>query len=136
MLRLLSLDFVSAMAVECWGGLMDHGQILLSVDLARSQLFFISLWDGRTPFRFVTSGVPPKEEFQSRALGKSEGTTRTMVKIGAYGHRKPNMLSLHPATERPYLRTGLSLRVTMCVCHLCGPRAMVGSHRTHRYPLH
>ena len=31
-------------------------------------------------FRFVTSGVPPKEEFQSRALGKSEGTTRTMVK--------------------------------------------------------
>ena len=34
-------------------------------------------------FRFVTSDVPPKEEFQSRALGKSEGTTRTMVKIRA-----------------------------------------------------
>ena len=31
-------------------------------------------------FHVVTSGVPPKEEFQSRALGKSEGTTRTMVK--------------------------------------------------------
>ena len=83
MLRLLSLDFVSAMAVECWGGLMGHGRILLSVDLARSQLFFVNLWDGRTPFRIVTSGVPPKEVFQSRALGKSEGTTRTMVKIGA-----------------------------------------------------
>ena len=61
---LLSLGFVSAMAVECWGGLMGRGRILLSVDLARSQLFFINLWDGRTPFRFVTSGVPPNEEFQ------------------------------------------------------------------------
>ena len=59
---------------------MGHGRILLSVDLDRSQLFFVNLWDGRTPFRFVTSGVPPKEEFQSRALGKSEGTTRPMVK--------------------------------------------------------
>ena len=25
---------------------MGHGQILLSVDLARSQLFFVKLWDG------------------------------------------------------------------------------------------
>ena len=37
----------------------------------------------RTPFRVVTSGVQPKEEFQRRALGKSEGTTRTIVKFGA-----------------------------------------------------
>ena len=73
--QVLSLDFVLAMAVECWGGLMGHGRILLSLDLARSQLFFVNLWDGRTPFRFVTSGVPPKEEFQCRALGKSEDTT-------------------------------------------------------------
>ena len=81
----LSLDFVSAMAVECWGGLMGHGRIFLSVDLARSQLFFVNLWHGRTPFRFVTSGVPPKEEFQRRALGKSEGRTRTMGKIWGLG---------------------------------------------------
>ena len=47
----LSLDFVSAMAVECWGGIMGHGRILLSVDLARSQLFFVNLWDGRNPLR-------------------------------------------------------------------------------------
>ena len=80
-----SLDFVSAMAVECWGVLMGHGIIVVSVDLARSQLFFVNLWDGRTPFRFVTSGVPPKEEFQSRALGKSEGTNRTMVKTWGLG---------------------------------------------------
>ena len=77
---LLSLDIESAMAVECWGGIMGHGRISRSVDLARSQLFFVNLWDGRTPFRFLTSIVPPKEEFQSRALWKIEGTTRTMVK--------------------------------------------------------
>ena len=88
MLRLLSLALVSAMAVECWGGLKGHGRILLSVDLVLSQLFFVNLWDGRTPFRFVTSGVPPKEEFQSRALGKSEGTTRTMVKNWGLGVRQ------------------------------------------------
>ena len=64
---------------------MGHGRILLSVDLSQSQLFFVNLWDGRTPFRVVTSGVPPKEEFQSRALGKSEGTTRTMVKNWGLG---------------------------------------------------
>ena len=46
--QVLSLDFVLAMAVECWGGLMVHGRILLSLDLARSQLFFVNLWDGRT----------------------------------------------------------------------------------------
>ena len=73
------LNLVSAMAVECLGGLKGHGRILLSVDLTRSQLFFVNLWDGRTPFRFVNSGVPQKEEFQCRALGKIEGTTRNMV---------------------------------------------------------
>ena len=77
--------FLSAMAVECWRGLMGHGPILLSVDLARSQLFSVDLWDGRTPFRAVTSGVPPKDEFQSRALGKSEWTTRIMFKNWGLG---------------------------------------------------
>ena len=48
-------------------------------------IVFVNLWDGRTPFRFVTSGVPPKEELQSRALGKSEGTTRTIVKNWGLG---------------------------------------------------
>ena len=52
---------------------------------ARSQLFFVNLCDGRTPLRFGTSGVPPKEEFQSRALRKREGTTRTMVKNRGLG---------------------------------------------------
>ena len=64
---------------------MDHGRILLSVDLAQSQLFFVNLWDGRIHFSFVTSGVSPKEVFQSRALRKSEGITRTMVKNWGLG---------------------------------------------------
>ena len=136
LLRLLSLDFVSAMAVEGRGGLTGHGRILLSVDLARSQLFFVNLLDG-----VLLSGLIPQVSEQKRnsnaePWGRVQGQPELWLKIGAYGHRKPNILSLHPATERPYLRTGLRLRVTMCVCHLCGPRAMVGSHRTHRYPLH
>ena len=36
-------------------------------------------------FMFVTSGVPPKEEFQSRDQGKSEGTTRTTVENWGLG---------------------------------------------------
>ena len=48
------LDFVKAMAVECWGGLMGHGRILLSVDLAQYHLFFVNLRDGRSLFRLVT----------------------------------------------------------------------------------
>ena len=48
-------------------------------------IFFVNLWDGRTSFRIVTSGVPRKEEFQSRAQGKIEGTTRTMVKNWGLG---------------------------------------------------
>ena len=64
---------------------MGHGRIFLSVDLARSQLFFVNLWDGRSPFLFINSGVRTKEEFQSRGLGKSEGTTQTMVKNWGLG---------------------------------------------------
>ena len=77
---------------------MGHGRFLLSVDLARSQLLFVNLWDGRTPFRFVTSGVLPKEEFQSRALGKSEGTTQTLDKnwgLGAWQAQYVISLSSH-----------------------------------------
>ena len=85
LLRLLSLDFVSAMAVECRGGLMGHGRIFFLRICPESQLFFVNLWNGRTPFSFVTSGVPPKEEFQSKAMGKTEGTTQTIVRgLGAW----------------------------------------------------
>ena len=90
----------------------------------------------RTPFRFVTSGVPPKEKFKAEPWGRVKGQPELRLQSGAYGHGNPNMLSLHPAIERPYLRTGLRLRVTMFVCHLCGPRAMAGPHWTHWYPLH
>ena len=92
---------------------MGHGRIFLSVDLARSQLFFINLWDG-----VLLSGLLPqvshqKQNSKAEPWGRVKGQPGLWLKIGAYRHGKPNMLSLHPPTERPYLRTGLRLRVTM-----------------------
>ena len=88
---------------------MGHGRIFLSEDLARFPIAFRqSVGYGRTPFRFVTSGVATKEEFQSRALGKSEGTTQTMVKIWGLGAWQAPYAVSSPTTERPYLKTGLS----------------------------
>ena len=66
---------------------MGHGRIFLSVNLSLSQFFFDNLWNGRSPFTFVTSSDPTKEKLQSTALGKSEGTTQTMFKnwdLGAW----------------------------------------------------
>ena len=83
LLRLLVLDFVAAKAMGCREGIVGHGGILLSVDLARYKLFFVNLWDGRTPFRFVTSDVPPKEEFKSRPWGRVKGQPELWLKIGA-----------------------------------------------------
>ena len=48
-------------------------------------IVFVKLWDGRSPFRLVNSCVPTKEEFQISGLGKSEGTTQSMVKIWGLG---------------------------------------------------
>ena len=42
---------------------MGHGRFFLSLDLDRTQLFWVNLVDGRSPFSLVTSGVPPKEGF-------------------------------------------------------------------------
>ena len=57
----LAQAFVSGFYINdgrgMWGGIMGHGRIFLSVDLARSQLLFLNLWDGISPFRFITSGV-------------------------------------------------------------------------------
>ena len=81
--------FVSGFCIRDGRGMLErpHGPWtnLALYGFGPNQLFFVNLWDGRTPFRFVTSGVPPKEEFHSRALGKSEGTTRTMVKNWGLG---------------------------------------------------
>ena len=43
LLKILSLDIVSLMAVECPGGLMGHGRVFLSGHLARSQEFGVIL---------------------------------------------------------------------------------------------
>ena len=64
---------------------MGHGRIFLSEDLARFPIAFRQSVGWEDSFQFVTSGVPPKEEFQSKAVGKTEGTTRTMVKNWGLG---------------------------------------------------
>ena len=78
--------FVSGFCISDGRGMLarPHGP-WTNIALCGSLLFFVNLWDGRTPFRFVTSGVPPKEELQSRALGNSEDTTRTTVKNWGLG---------------------------------------------------
>ena len=83
MLRLLSLDFVSAMAMELSGGLMGHGRILLSVDLARSQFFFVILGMGG-----LLSGLLPQVSHQKRnskaeLWGRVKGQPELWLKIGA-----------------------------------------------------
>ena len=83
MLRLLSLDFVSAMAVEFWGCILGYERILFSVDLARSQLFSVNLWDGRTPFSFITSGVPQKRNSKAEPWGRVKGQPELWLKMGA-----------------------------------------------------
>ena len=87
----LALAFVSGFCTSDGRGMLGspHGPWtnLPLCGFGVNLLLLVNLWDGRTPFRFVTSGVPPKEEFQSRALGKSEGTTQTMFKnwdLGAW----------------------------------------------------
>ena len=81
--QLLSLDFVSAMAVECWGGLMGHGQILLSVDFALSKLFSSICGLGG-----LLSGLLPQVSHQKRnskaePWGRVKGQPELWLKIGA-----------------------------------------------------
>ena len=77
-------------------------------------------------------GLLPQESHQKRnskaePWGRVKGQPELRLKIGAKGHGKPNMLSLHPATERPYLRTGLRLRGhNVCLCPMC-PASMGGA---------
>ena len=90
LLKFLSLDIVSLMVVEFLGDFMGNGRVLLSGGLAPSKEFGVILWAGRSPFflllllfSFLTSGVPPNEGFQSRALGGATGQSEIWLKIGA-----------------------------------------------------
>ena len=62
---------------------MGHGLILLSVDLARSQLFFVNLLDGG-----LLSGLIPQvshQKWNSKAepWGRVKGQPELWLKIGA-----------------------------------------------------
>ena len=87
LLKFLSPDIVSLVVVKFPGDFMGNGRVLLSGVLAPSKEFGVILWDGRRPlfvvvdlFCFSTSGAPPNEGFQSRALGRGDWTTRNLVK--------------------------------------------------------
>ena len=79
LVRLLPLDFVSMMAVECRGVLMGHGRVFLSVDLARSQLFWVNLWD---------SVLLTKVSHQKRDSRAEPWTTRNLTKNTGLGARQ------------------------------------------------
>ena len=90
----LSLHIMSLMVVKFPGDFMGKGRVLLSGDLAPSKEVGVILWDGRSRFfccccfvlfHFLTSVVPPNEEFQSRALGRGDWTTRNLVKNWGLG---------------------------------------------------
>ena len=83
----------------------------------------VNLWDGRSPFSLVTS-------FQSRAQGRGEWTTRTMVKNWGLGAWQAQYAVSWSSTVRPYLGTGLTLRVTMRICDQGGPQAWRGQRAT------
>ena len=93
LLKFLSLDIVSIMVVEFLGDFMGNGRVLLSGGLATSKEFGVILWAGRSPFlllllllfSFLTSGVPPNEGFQSRALERGDWTTRNLVRNWGLG---------------------------------------------------
>ena len=76
--------FVSGFCIRDGRGMLGrpHGP-WTNIALCGSLLFFVNLGDGRTPFSFVTSGVPPKEEFQSRALERVKGQPELWLKIEA-----------------------------------------------------
>ena len=76
--------------LEFLGDFMGNGRVLLFGGLAPSKEFGVILWAGRSPFflllllfSFLTSGVPPNEVFQSRALGRATGQSEIWLKIGA-----------------------------------------------------
>ena len=91
LLKFLSQDILSLMVVKFPGEFMGNGRVLLSGGLASSKEFgsfcgmelvrcFVVDLFCFVLFCFSTSGVPPNEEFQSRALGRGDWTTRNLVK--------------------------------------------------------
>ena len=62
--RLLSPDVVSMVAVECQDGLISHGRVFLSVNLAQFQVFAVILWTvGVLSLFFFNLMCPTKEGF-------------------------------------------------------------------------
>ena len=82
MLRLLTLDFVSTMAVECgeasWA--MDESS---SLGFGPIPIVFRQTVGWEVSFQVCYLRCPNKRGTPKQNPGKSEGTTQTMVKFGA-----------------------------------------------------
>ena len=69
------------------------------MDLAQSQFFSSICGKGGLLSGLLPQVSEPKRNSKEEAWGRVKGQTKLWLKIGAYGHGRPNMLSLHPATE-------------------------------------
>ena len=56
----------------------------------------LGLFCGKGGVLFSVSGVPPKEELQSRAPDTGDRKTPSLDRIAASGHGKPDMRALGP----------------------------------------
>ena len=81
--------------VECWRGLMGHGRILLSVDWARSQLFFVNLWKGGLLSGLLPQGYHQKRNSKAEPLGRVKGQPELWLKIGAWQAQYAVSPSIH-----------------------------------------
>ena len=94
---------------------MGHGRIFLSVDWGGPNFFSSICGMGGLLSGLLPQVSQPKRNYKAEPWGKVKGQPKLWLKIGAYGQGRPNMLSHHPAAERPYLRTLLRLMVTIYI---------------------
>ena len=62
---------------------MGHGRILLSVDLARSQWFFVNLLNGGLLSGLLHQVSHQKRNFEAEPWGRVKGQPELWLKIGA-----------------------------------------------------
>ena len=62
---------------------MGHGRIFLSVNFARSQLFFVNLWAGMLPSGMLPQVSEPKRNSKAETWGRVKGQPKLWLKIWA-----------------------------------------------------
>ena len=80
-LKVLSLDVVSPVAMQCRGGLRGYGRVSLSEDLDQLPIFWSHLWEGWSPvvrLRCLSKRGAPDHR-------SGNWKTQTLVKFGSIG---------------------------------------------------